>query len=261
MTRMERCLGFALLLGGTLMSDLQAEQAKATVAALKETAIRQCREQDSFAAVAFLAGQTDPVAATGAFSEVMRHFYWKEKDLPLSLAFGRAGVQHGLTEALRIEAADPKKAYLLRSAAKAMAYDLASFTWPGWDEKGIAIADSDLRVGLDAARTNLRLAEELKKGDLPLSRAYWVLGAQQWAADQPTSALESFAKASDYAKAANVDSESLLCQGYAALVRVVQSKDATAIEQFDSIIKQLKGVQDGDSFIEQLKTARQVFSR
>src|SRR5688500_17012208 len=135
---------------------------------MKTEALRLAAEQDSFAAIAWLSAQPDPIAVAKAFSEAMLHLYWQEKNLPLAIAFGRAGAQFALAAAAGWETSDPGKALELRGSAKTMAYNLASFTWPGWNEPGIVTTSSDVALGLDAAKANLRLAVELQKGELPL---------------------------------------------------------------------------------------------
>ncbi len=72
---------------------------------------------------------------------------------------------------------DPELANKLRSGAKGCADDFASYAWSGWDEPGITITQADRAAGFDAARVNLRLAIELERGDLPTSRAHWMVGA------------------------------------------------------------------------------------
>ncbi|MDB5384410.1 MAG: hypothetical protein JWM11_56 [Planctomycetaceae bacterium] len=228
---------------------------------MKENAIEICREQETFAAIELLSKQPDQLIAVKTFHEVMRHFYWKEKDLFRATALGRAGLQYGLTVALTLQTSDPDRALEIRSAAKAMAYDLASFTWNGWDEPGIPITASDLQMGLDAARTNLRLAVELKKEALPLSRAYWMLGAQQLAANQFPEAVQSFTQAAEFSKSANTENEELLSTGFAALVKVLQTKGASGQEELEAIKQKLKPLTDGEFFVGQLETAYQVFSK
>jgi len=244
-----------------LITDSSADEPKSRVISMKDTAVRLIQEQDSLAAVEHLASQTDQLAATKAFSEAMRHCYWKEKNLSRAVALGRAGLQYGLTAALPFQTSDPKLAHELRSAAKGMAYDLASFTWTGWNEPGISITESDLRIGLDAARVNLRLAIELKKDALPLSRAHWILGAQQLAARQYLDAMQSFQKSSEFAKSANNEAEELLGLGFAALVQVVRTQGASGRDDLEAIKKKLLPLTDGEFFSGQIDTAHQVFSK
>ncbi|MGE3315318.1 MAG: hypothetical protein AB7O26_09390 [Planctomycetaceae bacterium] len=226
---------------------------------MKDAVIRLCREQDSFAAIAAVAAEPDPLAATRFFHEIMRDLYWKEKDLPAAIAFGRAGLQHGLFAAASIDASNPTLAIEIRSAAKGMAYDLASFTWDGWDEKGIAITRSDLEIGLDAAKTNLRLAQELKKDDLPLARAHWMLGAQQLSAGAYDSAIASFQRSVEFARATHSEGDELLARGDIAIVNLCRSEGTDGAAALEQVKSQLANIKEGEFFIEQLDTALRVF--
>jgi hypothetical protein len=232
---------------------------------MKTETLRLAVSQDSWAAIAWLAAQPDPVAVAKVFSEAMLHLYWQEKNLPLSLAFGRAGAQYSLTAADGMEASDPTKALELRGSAKAMTYNLASFTWPGWNEPGIVTTSSDVALGLDAAKTNLRLAAELQKGDLPLSRAHWMLGAQQLASGQFAGALESFQQAERYAAAANAPAEAELAAGFAVIAKIVEAADNSQREaaqnELQIIRDRLKSLPDGEAFCGQFDGALQVFTR
>src|SRR5689334_18332785 len=121
-----------------------------------QTVTTLLREQDSYAAIEHLERQPDPLAVARTYGDLVRHLYWKEKELPAVIAMARAGIQHGIAAARAVEASDPDQAYQLRSSAKGLAYDLGSFTWSGWDEPGIIIDPSQEAIGLDAARANLR---------------------------------------------------------------------------------------------------------
>jgi hypothetical protein len=228
---------------------------------LMESAVRLLREGDSFAAVAHLS-QGEPLAAAKAFSDALGRFYWKEKDLNLAVTIGRAGVQFALQAAEDAEPSNSPLAEELRSTAKAMCYNLASFTWPGWDEAGIAPTRSDLLAGLDAAKANLRLARELKKGDLPLARAHWVLGAQQLAHGDRDAASASFASSAAHAAAAGAESERLLAQGFAYLVELLSAPNSPdARKKLEEAKQALAPLEHGADFVGQLDTAWRVFSR
>lgn len=227
---------------------------------LRDRALAVFRESDSVAAVAPLTDHPNPLLAAQTFGLVMRQLYWKEKNLPATLAFGRAGVQHGLSAAARLAATDPAQAGQLRSIAKGLCYDLASFTWPGWDEPGVVPTPADIAVGLDAAKANLRLARELEKGDLPLSRAHWMLGAQLLASREPAAAQASFQSAALHARKAGVEAEGLLSDGFCQLSRLLAGDDPAPRRQLLSeIIAKLKPLPDGEFFASQITTAEKVF--
>jgi len=221
-------------------------------------------EGDSFVVIEELNQQEDPQAVVTLYDELARHLYWQRKDLPAAIAIARAGIQYGLTMAQGIEAKNVELAAELRSGAKAMAYNLASFAWPGWAEPGIVVGQSDLRFGLDAARTNLRLAQSLHKGDLPVSRAYWMLGAQQLASRQLAPAKNSFDQAAQYAQAAAEQAEALLATGFSRLIDLLASPDETQTKTAQTQLAEVKAVlakQDNGQFlIDQLDTALKVFT-
>jgi hypothetical protein len=221
--------------------------------------LQLCRERDRFAAIERIGSGADVLAAAKRFVEVMRHFYWKAKDLPAAVAFGQAGAHFGLFHASRVEATDAALATQLRGVAKGLMFDLASFTWPGWDEPGIPITPADLAVGLDAARGNLRLAHELNKGDLPLSRAHWMLAGHQLCAKDYAAARGSYDQAARHAVAAGSKADELLCAGFARLVDLVQSGNTGQDAELQRIEEQLRPIESGPDFVQQIGTARRVF--
>ena len=121
--------------------------------------------RDVVGVIGCLAGETDPEVGAAGYRQAVRDAYWEAKDLGAVTSYASAGYAHCLSAAV---AAEEEAAHRLRSEAKALMYDLASFTWPGWGEPGVEVLERDLRIGFDAAITNLRLARDLDKGDLPL---------------------------------------------------------------------------------------------
>ncbi len=151
-------------------------------------------------------------------------------------------------------------AYELRSWAKSIAYDLASFTWRGWDEAGIVLTVEDEALGLGAAELNLRLAMELEKGALRISRAYWMLGAQQMAAGRLADAEVSFRAGMLQAQEAGAEADERLCFAYEALAKgLEQPGDQVLQRKFNEAKDALKAVEHGHSFVEQIETAERVF--
>jgi hypothetical protein len=224
-----------------------------------EAIVKIYREQDLFAAIEHI-HQHPPLEIVGAYDELVRHLYWQEKDLRGAVTFSCAGIQAGLALALGIE--DAETVYELRGKAKAMAFNLASFVWPGWDESGIEIEPGDLKLGLDAAKTNLRLAAELDKGDLPLARAHWSVGSMQMALNDQTTARQSFIQSAEYARKAGENGEALLTDGYAALAGILQNPDEAAYQTDLETVKQhLASKEHGADFIAQLDTAAKVFTK
>lgn len=224
--------------------------------------VLRIREKDGlFGGLEWLAEQSDTVEVLKTFNELVLHAYWQERDLSSVLAFGCAGVQYGLRTASLVDGKSRSLALQLRSMVKSIAYNIASFTWPGWDEEGILISQDDLVVGLDASRLNRRLAEALEKGDTALSRADWILGAHYLASEQPQKAAEAWESALRYAKSANSRSDELLVQGYLQILRLIESPgDPAARSAYDDIKSQLGTLTYGEDCVDQLETARRVFT-
>jgi tetratricopeptide (TPR) repeat protein len=223
-------------------------------------ALRLSRDTDTFAAVEMLARQDDATRVAGVYEQAVLDLYWKEKDVPRLVAFGRAGMQYGLTAAVAAErAGEAERAAALRWSAKRCAYNVASFVWPGWDEPGVAVTRADVVVGLDAAKLNLRLARELEKGDPALSRAHWLVGAMQLASGHRQEALASFREAVRHADLASTQalSDAALARAYVALTeRLRAAQDSAA---FDAARAALAKVEEGDFFVGQIDTAWRVF--
>lgn len=224
-----------------------------------DLALTYLLQQDSLTAIVYLNQQEPPLEVVKVYQQLIRHLYWQEKNLPALMVLAQAGLQHALT----VEATlPPEAANALKSVAKGLAYDLASFTWPGWAEPGINIDPTALWVGLDTAKINLRLAQELQKDELPMSRAYWMLGGQQLANGQLEMAEASFTQAESYAAAAGVEAERLLARAFILLSqRVAAPADPAEGAQLAAIKQQLETLENGPLFINQINTAWQVFAQ
>lgn len=225
---------------------------------LAEKAPELYKTEDSFAAIIYLCELPDPKITMNTLADVMRHQYWKEKDLVGVLAFARAGIQFGLQTALEYDRSDPELAHDLRSAAKGFAYNFSSFAWIGWDELGIEITSADHAAGFDSARVNLRLAIELERGDLPTSRAHWMVGAYHLADGEYPDAISAFEQGIVFAQQAGSSVDELLNHGYI----LVESPEYTSVrEAYESLKVAFQEVEHGEDFIQQLDTAHTVFSR
>lgn len=226
---------------------------------MARAAMAELNEKDGAAAIAFLVAQEDRQLAVKVCGALMHHFYWQKKDLHLSLLFGRTGIQHALTSAA---STDGQTALELRGSAKALLYDIASFTWSGWDEQGIVIGLQEAAAGLDAARANLRLAQELEKGDLPASRAWWMLGAQLLTAGEYAEAQTAFERAAPLAAAADKPDEELLSQAFGQLSFLQTATDPIPVEQqLNELLTELGALEEGEFFVGQVTTARKVLER
>lgn len=216
------------------------------------------RTSDRYAAAEWLEQGGEPRVIARRYFAVMSALYWKKHDLPAVLAVAPAGIHFCLS---RAKGAPEAEASELRGLAKSMAYDLASFTWPGWNEPGISPSLSDEAIGLDAARLNLRLAIELKRGSDPMFNAHWALGAHQLAAGRFEEAVRSFEQAAETARSAKNRGQELMAAGYALLTKLVAAPNAETEKAYAANEAALVKEKDGPFFRDQIVTARRVFSQ
>jgi hypothetical protein len=191
-------------------------------------------------------------ASLDAINKRAMDVYWKSKDLNAAVALLLDGIARG-----QLAAKDkPAEATQILSAVKAMAFNLASFTWPGWDEQGITISAEQLAAGRHAAELNYRLALELNRPADKVAMAHWMVGAHALAAGEHDEALRQFTM---YREKATDDANRYLADGYAAITTLAARRDgATAYEQAIARLNALES-QDGKFFAQQLQTARKVF--
>ena len=208
--------------------------------------------RDCLADIAALA-EVDLAEKPKAYSEAMRHAYWEDKDLAGAIAIAFAGISRLLADA---RLADVSRSLELRVQAKQLTYDLASFTWPGWDEPGIIVTPPEMRAGLAAARANLRMAQELEKGDLPLSRAHWMVGAHELSSGHHGEAHASFERAAEHAARAGNAAEAELALAFTALAAAALDPSASA--SLDDALVRLAGVEGGGDLVTQVTTAREA---
>jgi hypothetical protein len=224
-----------------------------------DEALELLASDDSFVAIEFLSRQDDPLAAAGVYNKLLKHLYYEKKDIQAIINMGRAGIQHSLSAAAASET-DPARAKELRGKARTIAYNLASYTWPGWEELGITLGQAEVDQGLDAALATARLSNELGLDALIRSRSVWMLAAQQMATGDLPQASGNFKAAAGLARMAAAPGEALLSDGFAALVSLLASPgDPAAEARFMVVKRDLSNEKDGHFFIDQLDMARRVF--
>ena len=225
-----------------------------------EQALHCLEEADTFTAIEFLNQQPDPLLVAETYYDLVKDLYWERRNIPQVIAISRAGIQYCSDQAEKAAASDWETAYTMRSAAKRLAYNLASFTWPGWNEAHIVLEPPHVAEGLDAARLNLRLALELDKGDLPLSRAYWMLAGHLLAAKAAAGAEANFRRAAMYAGRAGAPADHLLALAFAALANwILEPQDNGRRQAYETARSRLATLEEGDAYLQQLDEARAVY--
>src|SRR5581483_6103551 len=228
-----------------------------------EEAITRLGNSDTFQLIEWLDAHPDPLDVAKVYVELANHLYWKAHDVPKMAAISRAGIQYCLSRA-RQAGEETDTGRMLRGLAKGIAYNLGANTWPGWDEHAVQLTRSDLAIGLDAARLNLRLAIELKRDAKPKANAHWLLAAQLLAAGDLAGADAMFAAAIQ--EAASLDDRAFrgMLEGYVAMSAVLQKPgDAGVRARYAEAVAALRGMgaDDGTFFADQLETALAYFPR
>lgn len=223
-----------------------------------ETAKELIKSSDSFAAIQYLNRQDEPQAIVQGYNELVRHLFWDEKNVAAVVGLSLAGIHYGLDAAYR--ESDPDDTARLTSQARAIAYNLASFTWPGWDDEGIELGATDTAIGYDAAKLVLRLVEELEEEAIRFCRAHWMVGAHQLETRESERALDSFQKSAEFAQVAGSRAENLLAQGFAIIADLQRSSpDTDRQDDLRAIRDQLSREEHGQGFIEQIETALRIY--
>lgn len=217
------------------------------------------REGEFEAATSEIEASDSPIEVATAYHSLGKNLYWKDKSLPLALDTFRYGIECALR--LAADSEDPNVANELRGRAKAMCFDTASFCWPGWDEPGIEIGESQLAEGEEAAKKNLQFAIELQRGAVPMANAHFMIGAYQLARQNWPDARTSFRLFREHAEASGDADLIQLADGYLALCRWRQD-DPDAEHEFRAVVETLDAVEgeNGSFFAEQLTTAARVFA-
>lgn len=247
-------------------APLFAAEPHATTAPMpspRDEAARLLHEQDSFAAIQFIQQQGTPQEVMTLYGDITQWLYGARKDVGGMIALSRAGIQYGLAEAERCKVEQPDVAGSLRGSAKALAFNLASNTWPGWNDDGIMLTTSDRRIGLDAARLNLRLAIELKRDHLPLCNAHWVIGAHHLADGRYDDARAALIAAAEQARLAQSAEFQSMCSGYAAMASILLEPDEPGHRRtFDDSVAALRKLDTDDSrfFADQLESVLMLLS-
>jgi hypothetical protein len=214
--------------------------------------------------VAFIQDSDDETKIMERYNNLVNDLYWQKKALHTVVPVAQAGIEYCLNKTNDLKTENPKKATEMQQTAQVIAFNLASYAWPGWDEQGIVITDDALAAGLKAAKLNVQLVTELNKGPADLSNAYWILGAQMLSAKDHTGARSAFDTAVKHAqKSGNKESE-LMNTGYVAIVDILEGTDTeTAQKDFDASVKALKDINSDDAnfFAQQLQDVLKVFTR
>lgn len=159
----------------------------------------------------------------------------------------------------RIEQTDDdnkEKLNKLRQFARGRAYNIAAFTWPGWDDVGTVSLESQ-ELGLSAARVALDLAAQVN--DVTFN-ALWINGAHELSAKNYDAAIEYFERTRD---AAGADDGQYMAVGWIELTKYLDEPTEQRLTNLETAIKVLREAdqENGEFFAKQIEHALDVFTR
>lgn len=237
-------------------SQKEDEMNAIDVAALQERLVNE----GPGAVIDELERSSDLVQASQAFNRLGGFAYFDRKDVALSLRLRQAGMRYAERSIAGDGVADDVREEL-RGIRKALAFNIASSTWPGWGDD-VLVTPEQMAIGRQAAKLNLDLAVELRRGPDKVSIAHWAVGAHAMAAGDYAHAHEQYRLAVERAAEAGAQDHVALNQGYDALTSVLEG-DAEGSARFAAAVQTLDDMNTDDAtfFAQQLDTARTVFER
>ena len=125
--------------------------------------------------------EVSPEAFLDAARQVRQSLYWKKKDLASYVVV----TTHLLDTALANSNGNSETAAFFATRSLGLSYDIASFTWPGWNEPGVVVTPTLQAAGLEAARLTFELAQEAQAPEAVRKAAHFILGAQLLAVGGP----------------------------------------------------------------------------
>ncbi len=204
-----------------------------------------------------LEADADTAEVAQRYADVAQALYRERKNVTQMLAVAKAGVAYCLSAAERVAATDPAAAATLKTKAKAIAYNAAANSWPGWGDEGIVIAPSHIEEASGLAARSLELVEDLKLGYRQLGTSQWLVGALHLAAGRSDDAIAALSRARDAYAAGGERVSELLVLGYLALARSRQGTPERHRNELEEICQQLQkdGSPQAIAFVNQLRTA------
>lgn len=213
------------------------------------------------AAFAWIESLGAPSEVCDIYDQAVRDLYWLDKGAKNLVVVGYRGISFCLKQAASSISTDPALAEGFKGQAKTIAYNVAANSWPGWGDEGVVISRADMESGLEAAKLNLKLAVELKKGADKVAAAYWLLSALELALGQFPASISSIDQSNSYA--AEVKDQTVLAfgEGFKGLILLAAGSKDQGVQLFEAGVGQLQeiGTDDANFYISQLQTAKKVF--
>ena len=198
--------------------------------------------------------ETAPKSLRAANYMLSKTFERGAKDMDAYTYLAKLLLQHALNLAER----HPAQARDYKRAALPIAYNLAANTWPGWGDGQVAVRDQHRRVGLEAARLDVRLSADVAPTAQRRVNSQWILGAHLIADGAYADAVAAFETGRTLATEANLEQSATVAQGWIHLANTLAGKDETeALAVIEAKLIEQGG--DGPFFATQYATAYAVF--
>ena len=190
-----------------------------------------------------------------SLSELMKELRKIQRD-DLFVPVARLQLHYALDLIKRTDENDCTELNRLRKFARGVAFNIAAFTWPGWDDTG-PISSENQKLGLSAARVALDFAMQVE--DITFN-ALWINGAHELNAKNFEIAIEFFERARD---AADETSGKKMASGWIALTELLPDSTDKKRTRLDEALAELRQAdeQNGDFFAQQIETALDVYTR
>lgn len=231
------------------------------VARLSRRALEVAAQEDLFKACEAIESNADAMTVAQVYADAAQRAYREQKSVATMSALAIAGVNYCRRAAAAAERRGDATTRNLKEKAKAIAYNMAANSWPGWGDAGITINRTDLANALHAAAASLRLVEELGLGGNQIGNAHWLIGALHLAAGAHDAAVAAFEKSRAGFAAAGAEEAVLLAEGFRALARKAQPDTrAAGAEETAGVLAALqrKATDDAAVYAGQIETAERI---
>ena len=201
--------------------------------------------------------ETAPESLRAANYILSKTFDRGAKDMDAYTYLAKLLLQHTLNLAER----HPAQTLDYKRAALPIAYNLAANTWPGWrvPDGQVTVQDHHRRLGLEAARLDVRLAAEAAPTARRRFNSQWILGAHLIAAGSYAEAVAAFETGRTLAMEAGLGQSATVAQGWIHLANTLAGTDEMgALALIEAELIEQGG--DGPFFAAQYATAYAVFS-
>lgn len=218
-------------------------------------------KEDIYRVMEVLSKGDDPVKVADEFFILATRLFDRDEKMSRVLAVSRMGIQYALTRARENEKKDVKTTDALLDIAKSLSYNSAMYTWIRV-LKGEKLNPEDIKQGLEAAKLNLRLSEELKKNTEILSNDHFLLGVQYILNGDYEKAADELEKADEGAKKLRGKLNSLMAQGYLAVAEIMARKEEGK-KRYDKVMEELKNLDEKGApvVIQQIKETYELIKK